>query len=458
MSGESGQGWLYEQYRDDPQPIDPKEAVRINRPFTWWGRIILIAFYGSLILAIWHFTARAEYWHRLGGIMFAYLMIKEILALCYRPYTKELTQDYRVSVLITCFNEDPASVVQVFENVAAQDYPVHEVLFLDDGSTDLTAFEVAQSWVAAHEGQPGMPQFKLIRFEENRGKRALLMDGIPHASGDYIFLLDSDSEILPNALTELLRPFEYKKTTSVVGNINVLNKGKFITYMQCLSYFAAFQKGRASQSVFGTVVVCSGAFSVHRKDFIVEHIEELKYAKLFGIKCSSGDDRSMTSLSKRVGGRTRYQATAYCETKVPETWRRFQKQRRRWQRSAYIGSLESIKKMFPRRPLYMFWAFSEAYLWLVALIIFVILVLQRGFYVDIVDVIIYFIIIAYKQSGFFLLYRPLRFVFAPIYFLAYGISLALTRAWAALTITNDDWGTRGGPKPTPAAPGRHLRA
>jgi len=60
-----------------------------------------------------------------------------------------------------------------------------------------------------------------------------MIDGFLRASGDYVFLLDSDSEILPNALTELLRPFEDGKTTFCVGNIGILNKKQnFLTMLQ----------------------------------------------------------------------------------------------------------------------------------------------------------------------------------------------------------------------------------
>jgi len=104
--------------------------------------------------------------------------------------------------------------------------------------------------------------------------------------------------------------------------------------------------------------------------------------------------------------------------------------------------LASIKGTFLRNIFYKFWALAEAYLWLVALVIFVLSVMANGFSMDLRDIIMYFIIIAYKQNGFYLLYNPVRFLFAPVYFFAYGLSLTYTRIHAAITITNDGWGTR----------------
>jgi len=432
----------YIRYLRGTTRINADEVRKINRPFTIWGKVISIVLIGLCIFTILRFTSRAHEWYVLGGLMFVYLLIKEILSLCYRPYTAELTKDYKVSVLITCFNEDPESVVSIFENILALDYPVHEILFLDDGSKDPLAFEVAKSFADDH--LINAPKFTLVRFGVNRGKRAVLSDGVAMAEGDYIFFLDSDSEILPNALTELLRPFEDGKTTSCVGNIGILNKDdNFLTKLQSITYFGSFQLGRAAQSVTGDVVVCSGAFSLHKKDFILEKMDELDQDSLFGITVSAGDDRAITTFSKRSGGKTRYQSTAYCETLVPDKWKKFLSQRRRWMRSGYIGSLKTIKDMFPKTPWYLFWAFGETYFWLIATVMFALSVMTRGFYLDIVDIIVYHCIITLKHNGFYMLYKPIRFLLTPFYTLVYGVSLIYTRAHAAITIHNDGWGTRG---------------
>ena len=434
---------LYEEYRNNATTINQDEVKRLDRPFTPLGRIISLLFMMLCIFALWRFTARAGEWYLLGGLMFLYLVLKEAFALFYRPSKRELTKDYKVTAIVTCYNEDPDSVVSVFDNILALDYPVHEILFLDDGSADPLAYEVAKSFAEDHKDVSGVPKFQIVRFEKNRGKRTVMMDGFQRATGDYVFLLDSDSEILPNALTELLRPFEDGKTTSCVGNIGILNeKENFLTKMQSLTYYNAFQMGRSAQSVTGSVVICSGAFSVHKKDFILANLEKFEEDVLFGITVSSGDDRALTALSQKSGGKTRYQSTAYCATKVPATWRKFQSQRRRWQRSGYVCSLKTIKDVFPQRLGYLFWVFAEAYFWLIATVIFALAVLMRGFYFDLIDVILYHVIIMYKKYSFYLLYRPLHFLLVPIYTFVYGLSLTYTRIHAALTLKNDGWGTR----------------
>ena len=441
------QGELYKQYRKSTPKIDGNEVKKLDRPLTVFGKIVSVLFMGLCIVIIWRFTVRSDHWYFLGGIMFVYLLIKEFFALLYFPCKKSLTKEYKVSAIITCYNEKPESVVSIFENIMDLDYPLYEVLFLDDGSKDPTAYEIAVSFAEVHQNTEGAPLFRIIRFKENRGKREVLIDGFKYANGDYIFLLDSDSEILPNALTELLRPFEDEKTTSCVGDIGILNKNEnFLTKLQSISYYGSFQLGRAAQSVTGDVAICSGAFSIHKKAFITEHLSEFKKCEMFGINVSSGDDRSLTTFSKMSGGKTRYQSTAYCETQVPSTWKEFQKQRRRWQRSAYIGSLRSIKNMFPKSLWHLFWVFGEVYFWLIATVIFIVSLLFHGFNINFIDITIYFVVLMYKQNAFYMLYNPIRFLFVPVYFFVYGVSLAITRLYAAFTIKNDDWGTRIGKK------------
>jgi len=101
-----------------------------------------------------------------------------------------------------------------------------------------------------------------------------------------------------------------------------------------------------------------------------------------------------------------------------------------------------MMNMFPRKLWFSFWVFAEAYSWLIATIIFIVSIMTRGFHFDLVDVVVYYLIISYKQNGFYLLYKPARFLLMPFYFFAYGISLMIARIHAAVTILNDDWGTR----------------
>ena len=73
-----------------------------------------------------------------------------------------------------------------------------EILLVDDCGTDASA-KMAQDFCAAHENA------RLIRREQNGGLSAARNTGFDHASGEYIYYLDSDDIPVPDALMALAR-------------------------------------------------------------------------------------------------------------------------------------------------------------------------------------------------------------------------------------------------------------
>lgn len=293
-----------------------------------------------------------------------YLLYKIVISLFYVPCKNELTKNYKVSAIITCFNESSESVLRVCEDLLKQDYSLYEIIFIDDGSSDTQALNVVDEFAQMYKDVEGKPKFIVHRQEKNEGKRVALAVGFTYATGDYFLLVDSDCQLNDNAVTELLRPFEDEKVFSCTGYIGVRNsKVNFLTRMQEVMYCGAFQMGRGAQSVTNSVVVCSGAFSMHRRDFVRQHLEEFSEEYVMGFRVMNGDDRVITRLAKKYGGKTKYQCTAFCVTDVPETVNKFLKQRVRWMKSSYLRSVETVVVFCPKCPLYLIWITCEAYLW-----------------------------------------------------------------------------------------------
>jgi len=104
-----------------------------------------------------------------------------------------MTSRPRVSIIIVSWNA--RSVVQeCLPSVVGTNYPNLEIIFADNASTDGTA-----AWIARE-----YPSVKIVRHPENwlfaRGNNA----AIPHATGDYILLLNNDVEVPPNWLRPLV--------------------------------------------------------------------------------------------------------------------------------------------------------------------------------------------------------------------------------------------------------------
>jgi len=103
-----------------------------------------------------------------------------------------------VSVIIPAYNAE-TTLARALGSVQAQDFRFHEVIVVDDGSTDETA-AVAERSV--------LDGLRLVRHAGNRGSSAALNTGIAAASGDWIAFLDADDEWLPGKMSAQLRALE----------------------------------------------------------------------------------------------------------------------------------------------------------------------------------------------------------------------------------------------------------
>ena len=98
----------------------------------------------------------------------------------------------RVSVVIPVFN-GAAYLAECLRSVAAQTQLVHEVIVVDDGSTDESLVVVAAE----------CPQAMVLADEPRSGPAAARNRGVAVASGEWLALLDQD-DTWPPARTEAL--------------------------------------------------------------------------------------------------------------------------------------------------------------------------------------------------------------------------------------------------------------
>lgn len=103
---------------------------------------------------------------------------------------------YRISVVIPTYNA-AAYIGRAIRSVQCQTYPVHEILVVDDGSTDETERIVS-------EYSTGVTYIR----QSNAGVAVARNKGIHAATGEWIAFLDADDEWLPDKLkkqVDLLR-------------------------------------------------------------------------------------------------------------------------------------------------------------------------------------------------------------------------------------------------------------
>jgi len=141
----------------------------------------------------------------------------------------------RVSVIVPNFNyarylpERIASIVQ-------QDYPIYEIIVLDDASTD-ESIEVLENLLGALH-----IDCKLVKNECNSGNPfAQWFKGVEMASGDYVWIAEADDLAEPEFLVEVLNPFadpsvvmSYCQSMQIDSNRKILCKN-YLEYVSDIS-------------------------------------------------------------------------------------------------------------------------------------------------------------------------------------------------------------------------------
>ena len=130
--------------------------------------------------------------------------------------SKKKASKYKVSVIIPFYN-NALETIRALTSVVGQDHKNIEIIIVDDGST----VDVCEVDEYIHNKE----NIRLIRLAKNSGVSAARNRGIKEASGEYVALLDSDDEFLPNKIkTQLtymvaaMTPMSHTSYTRDMGN------------------------------------------------------------------------------------------------------------------------------------------------------------------------------------------------------------------------------------------------
>jgi glycosyltransferase involved in cell wall biosynthesis len=114
----------------------------------------------------------------------------------------------KLSVIMPVFNE-AGTLEEIVRQVLATGL-VHEVLMVDDGSTDGSR-EIMKQW-------EGHETVRVILHEKNRGKGSAVRTGFQAASGDILIVQDADLEYDPRDYGDVIRPIMEGRADVVYGS------------------------------------------------------------------------------------------------------------------------------------------------------------------------------------------------------------------------------------------------
>ncbi|MBS1676044.1 MAG: glycosyltransferase [Actinobacteria bacterium] len=222
-----------------------------------------------------------------------------------------------VTVLIPAFNEEATIATSVVAALGS-DYPVLEVIVLDDGSED----ETERAAVAAAGGDP---RFRVLRDPVNRGKAEQLNVGFRTATHDLIVVTDADAHLHPRAIRRLVGRIQTSPMlVAVAGAPHVTNRNRLICALQVLEAASIIGLIRRTQSVTGRVGTVAGIFGLFRRDAVIE------VGGYDGRMAT--EDIDLTWRLLMAGGHTAFEPYALVGMEVPSTMKALWAQRKRWAR------------------------------------------------------------------------------------------------------------------------------
>jgi cellulose synthase/poly-beta-1,6-N-acetylglucosamine synthase-like glycosyltransferase len=225
--------------------------------------------------------------------------------------------------LIPAFNEEKV-IVTTIQRILASDHPRMEVLVIDDGSKDHTAYIVRSHFMNDSRVS--------VMSIPNGGKANALNVGMANAKYEVIVALDADTQFESTTISRLVRWFTDPTIGAVAGNAKVGNRINMITRWQALEYIVAQNLERRALSALDTLTVVPGAVGAWRRDVLME---------LGGFPADTlAEDQDLTIHIQVEGYRVHFDSTAIAWTEAPATVSGLAKQRFRW---AY-GTLQCLWK------------------------------------------------------------------------------------------------------------------
>ena len=163
----------------------------------------------------------------------------------------------KVSIVVPAYNEE-INAIKTIENLLQQDYKDIEIVFVNDGSTDDTLEKVANAFL-------NISNVKVFT-KANGGKASALNFGINNCDGHYLVCIDADTQLMPDAISQMMKYFRDPAVGAVAGNVKVGNDRCVLTKWQSIEYTTAQNfRLRFAFHLINCITVVPGAIGAFKR-------------------------------------------------------------------------------------------------------------------------------------------------------------------------------------------------
>ena len=225
----------------------------------------------------------------------------------------------KVTVIIPAYNERE-SIADTITSLQNQTTPPHEIIVVDDCSTDGTG-EVARRLGAT-----------TIRPASNTGSKAGAQNfALTRVQTELAIAIDADTTLAPDAIEALLPAFADPRVVAACGVVlprhvhTLWERGRYVEYLLAFSWY------KPIQDYYQKPFISSGCFSMYRTN---------------ALRDSGGwptrtlaEDMDLTWRFYEDGHRVRFMVESVCYPIEPHTFAFMRKQLRRWSH----GFVQNVK-------------------------------------------------------------------------------------------------------------------
>ena len=352
-----------------------------------------------------------------------------------------------VSIIVPAFNEE-AGIVHSIRSLLSINYPVFEIIVVNDGSSDRTMerlieqYDMKEIKKVIRRQVDSKPIKKVYQSQilpslflvdkDNGGKADALNAGLNFSHYPYVCSLDGDSVLERDAFLKVMKPIieSNEEVIASGGSIRIANGCEIkngevlkiglaknpLVIMQVIEYLRAFLMGRIGLSRHNLLLIISGAFGVFSKHWVVQ---------AGGYRSDTvGEDMELVvrihRLLKETGQKKRivYVPDPVCWTEVPESTKYLKRQRRRWHRGLFESLWIHRKLTFnPKYGLIGFVSFP--YFWIVE---FLGPIVELSGYI--------YIVISLFAGGIYLEFAILIFLLSCLYGSIFSAFAILLEEWS----------------------------